>query len=144
MRRAFLLTVLALSLAACSDASPAGPERATPSGPAFNHPSNLAASISGEDHIVAPEGTWDYHTWTAVVSGGTAPYSYDWAVDYDEVGGGFGPTGVTTNSYTQGADPRDGNFTVRVKVTDAHGHYVYAYMYVEVVTPENCFPELYC
>lgn len=70
-----------------------------------------AVSIDGPTEI-QPGATC---TWYAVVSGGTAPYSYQWTNDGQPVGNDYSYTG------SKGAGSTSSWFTVKLVVTDAAG-----------------------
>ncbi|HVG43583.1 MAG TPA: hypothetical protein VM890_02600 [Longimicrobium sp.] len=101
----------------------------------------LGASIYGEKYIhVYDDNDWDYHTWTSSVSGGTAPYTYQWAVRYPDLGLGYGGAGNGT-SATFGVQSADGDLELRLIVTSADGQSTTEYYYVEVTGPgSSCGP----
>lgn len=76
----------------------------------------LFASIDGPGWI-GEAGTYN---WNADHSGGKPPFTYQWAVNYDDLGGGWGNLG-TSQSQSLNVHPSDGNFTLRVTVTSADG-----------------------
>jgi Subtilase family len=84
-----------------------GPNRVVNAYAAITYQRPLAVSISG------PTNTYvgDYGTWTAVGTGGTAPYTYSWYRDGVYVGSG------STYSDSVGY----GTFQLQVNVTDAAG-----------------------
>ncbi|HEV7588734.1 MAG TPA: S8 family peptidase [Longimicrobium sp.] len=101
----------------------------------------LYASIDGEGYIYVPDdNNWTYHTWTASVSGGTAPYTYQWAVSYPERGAGYANVGNET-STTFGVMASDGDLQLRLIVTSADGQSTTTYLYVNVAGPgAGCGP----
>jgi subtilisin family serine protease len=101
----------------------------------------LYPDIDGEGYIyVADDNNWTYHTWTAVVSGGTAPYTYQWAVSYPERGAGYANVGTGT-SATFGVMASDGDLQLRLIVTSADGQTATVYKYVDVAGPGGgCAP----
>jgi hypothetical protein len=85
--------------------------------------------------LVGPSATQAYNTdtWTANVSGGTAPYSYAWYVD------GVLQSGATSNTFSYAND--GSNFTVSVTVSDALGRAVSG---SEDVLVSNCGQQIIC
>ena len=85
----------------------------------------LSASISGPSSVTGPGGT----TWTASVSGGTTPYTYNWRYQRTCSGGGEGPgdraappctewvSGGTSSSLTLTLSE---STTLELTVTDAN------------------------
>jgi len=106
--------------------------------PEVVYPTNtpLAASISGPSSCYVPsKGSGSHtYTWTAVVSGGTAPYTYDWR-DSD-----FPTTVISTNSsfsrtysYYYVANPQAKTWLLTV--TDAVGSTVTASKNITIYPP---------
>jgi len=103
----------------------------------------IYVDIDGESYIHVPDDNdWDFHTWTAVVSGGRAPYTYQWEVSYPDAGQGWG--GVGTNpSTTFGVMAADGDIELRVTVTSDDGAVAQGFLHVEVTGPgSGCSPEV--
>jgi hypothetical protein len=81
---------------------------------------NFSASISGRTSVSHPSirGRYNEYTWTANVTGGTAPYSYIWKWN------GYA-TVVITSTYKMkfwgDVDPGSAPFTLTVQITDANG-----------------------
>ena len=68
----------------------------------------LSASINGPFQ----GQTWTFYTWTSSVSGGVAPYSYQWRVD-----GSL----VSTSSNLTRSFSTDGTYQIELRVTDNAG-----------------------
>jgi pimeloyl-ACP methyl ester carboxylesterase len=76
----------------------------------FGLPLRMTMSLTGPT-LTQPNYT---DTWTANVSGGTAPYNYAWYVN------GVLQSGATSNTFSYTND--GSNFSISVTVTDAAGH----------------------
>jgi subtilisin family serine protease len=103
----------------------------------------IHVGIDGESYIYVPDdNNWDFHTWTASVSGGRAPYTYQWEVSYPDAGQGW--AGVGTNSSTTfGVVASDGDIELRVTVTSDDGAVAQGFLHVEVAGPgSGCGPQV--
>lgn len=90
----------------------------------------LSVSISGSDWEYFAGGGCRSRTWSAVVSGGSSPYTYQWY--YDGVAAGTGST------YTRSVCPTHSSFKLRVVVTDSTGATDDAYHDVTVEVEPMC------
>ncbi|QXD13854.1 T9SS type A sorting domain-containing protein [Rhodocaloribacter litoris] len=82
----------------------------------------LSASISGPSSVIS----YEFNTWTAVISGGQTPYTYSWEFMPQCPGSGAAPQcdawnyGGNASTFTYRST--DGyNFTIKLTVTDAVG-----------------------
>jgi subtilisin family serine protease len=104
----------------------------------------IYVDIAGELIINVPDdNNWSYHTWTAEVGGGRAPYTYQWEVSYPDIGQGW--TGVgTSSSTTFGVMAANGNIDLRVTVTSDDGAVSQGFVHVWVTGPGNgCSPQVF-
>jgi hypothetical protein len=94
-----------------------------------------SVSISGPSYISFVTASCSTKTWSATVTGGTAPYSYQWR---------FNGTAVGTNSssYSRSICYSSADFTIQVTVTDANSQTATASYPVTVdYSPgDNCNP----
>jgi hypothetical protein len=74
-------------------------------------PPDFNVSMSGPSSVNFTSATCSTQTWSASVSGGTTPYSYEWYVNGTQVGTG---TSYSRNVCYNGAD-----FTIQVTATDS-------------------------
>lgn len=75
-------------------------------------PNPISASIVGSSYEYFANLTCRSRTWTASVSGGVTPYSYQWTVNGAVVGSG--------SSYTRTICPGNGSFTLALTATGAN------------------------
>ena len=97
------------------------------------------ASIIGTNYEYFTTTACRSRTWTAAVSGGVTPYTYQWKVNGVNVG--------TGSSYTRNVCPTAGSFTLSLTVTGANGlSSTPANLYVSVIyEPTNpCLNLLIC
>lgn len=76
-------------------------------------PPNPVPAISGTSYEFFSNLTCRSRTWTSSVTGGVAPFSYQWKVNGTVVG--------TGSSYTRSICPASGSFTLSLTVTGANG-----------------------
>lgn len=76
-------------------------------------PNPLAVTISGTSYEYFTTLGCRSRTWTSSVTGGTAPYTYQWKYNGSNV--------ATTSSYTRSVCPSAGSFTLTLTVTDSLG-----------------------
>jgi hypothetical protein len=75
-------------------------------------PNPVSASIVGTSYEFFINSSCRSRTWTASVTGGVTPYSYQWKVNGAVVG--------TGSSYTRSICPANGSFTLALTATDAN------------------------
>jgi hypothetical protein len=91
-----------------------------------------SCSISGTNYEYFAVANCRSRTWSAVASGGAAPYSYQWKLNGTVVGTGA--------SYTRSVCATGGDFTVALTVTGANGQSCTSSVYVVV----DYYPEPTC
>lgn len=124
MRLTLLATALAVLLTGCQDVTQP-PARAVEA-PSPHHISytDPTVTISGPTHVytLTSEPAANI-TLTATVSGGEAPYTYQWAWSPDAFNWYYWDSIYSTsNSVTLGAEPRNQTLYFKVTVTDKWGH----------------------
>ncbi|HEV2149490.1 MAG TPA: hypothetical protein VGR37_18970 [Longimicrobiaceae bacterium] len=127
MRLTLLATAFAVLLAGCGDVTePTARAADAPNRGHINY-AEPSVTISGPTAIytLADAPPSDF-TWTATVSGGEAPYTYQWEYSYNQFQWyPFQPTTdsySTTNSVDFAPEPVTHTFYLRVTVTDKWGH----------------------
>jgi hypothetical protein len=93
-------------------------------------PALLSVTISGSTNEYFATTACRSRTWTAVVSGGSSPYSYQWYVNGSAVG--------TASTYTRSICRTTPSFQLRVVVTDSLGATVEDYHDVTVESEPMC------
>lgn len=89
-----------------------------------------SVSISGSNYEYFVGTGCRSQTWTATVSGGSSPYTYQWYYNGTAVG--------TGSTYTRTICPSTPSFQLRVVVTDSTGATAQAYLDVTVESEPMC------
>jgi hypothetical protein len=109
-----------------------------------------AAITVGERLLVAGEvdgPRWinqdGYYSWNSSASGGTAPYTYRWEINFDRYSS-WGFIGGNSNTVSFGVSPDDGSFQLRLTITSNDGQTAVGGAYVNVSGGTGCETQIIC